>query len=403
MVVQLTHEWSRKAFSKFYQELIVRQDLNRVACVTMKRYFQFFAKLDSVFDNPKKITAEYLINTFGTNGLRLHQISYGFLVKEKLIPLISNKARADSSGLRYQRKLLERAKGTWFETLTERYYLHRMKVHERYIRRGWGEKRQRFLQVTISAELRTALAFLKFITEKRCVSSLQELEQSHYDLFVKEHSGLQSNLGAFIRYLNRKEKLFNRLSYTSVPASISEDTFLPRSKQDELIQLWMNPSDKMLKESLICLLMALYAQLPHRVVQIKLQDIAPANDGSYRLALGQTEISLDRRVGNLLGRYLSARRALSMMEDAKDNEYLFPGRRYGYHMRPAALTNYLKKHGVKAPQLYATAIYKFYLNGLRHPKVLMKAFGISVATAIKYLNIIDPRLVSEINKKMANA
>ena len=402
MVDQLTHDWSRKAFRKFYTRLIARQDLNRVACVTLNRYFQLFKQLDSVFDNPKKITEKYLVDTYGTEGLRRHSVSYGFMVREKIVPYIPNKVRADSTGLRYQRKLLDRAKGKWFETLMERYYQYRMKIHERYVRRGWGEKRQRFLQITISAELRAVLAFLNFVTDVQSLGSLQEMEQAHYEQFVKEHSGQKSALCAFLRYLNRKEKLFNKFTYKSIAAGLSEGTFLHSSKYLELIQLWLAPSDKTLKESLMCLLMVLYAQRPYRIVQIKMRDIAPGKDGAYRISLGQTEITLDHRIGNILGRYLRSRRALSLMEDTEDNEYLFPGRRYGHHIRPIELNKYLRRYGVKAPQLYATAIYNAYMSGLRHPKVLMMAFGISVATAIKYLNIIDPRLASEVNQKVAH-
>jgi hypothetical protein len=119
--------------------------------------------------------------------------------------------------------------------------------------------------------------------------------------------------------------------------------------------------------------------------------------------MGRTEITLDNRVGEILERYLEQRRALATMEDTENNNYLFPGRNYGGHLHEASVSYYLKKHGVSSSQLFSTAIYNAYIGGLRHPKVLVKAFGITDATAIKYLNLIDPQLVSEVNQKVAHA
>ena len=59
----------------------------------------------------------------------------------------------------------------------------------------------------------------------------------------------------------------------------------------------------------------------------------------------------------------------------------------------------MKKAGVSSDQLFATSIYNAYQNGLRLPKVLVRAFGITDTTAIKYLNMLDPRLVMEIERK----
>jgi hypothetical protein len=40
------------------------------------------------------------------------------------------------------------------------------------------------------------------------------------------------------------------------------------------------------------------------------------------------------------------------------------------------------------------------MSGLRHPKVLVKAFGITSETAIKYLNLIDPQLIQTVNERV---
>ena len=402
-VALLTHEWSRDAFQKFYVELMTRQNPKVIATTKLERYFLFFAKLDSAFDDPKIITANHLIKSLGADGLRRYSVPYSFLAKEKIIPNITHETLEESSEIRRQKLIIEHAKGTWYLPLLERFYQNLFKINERYASRGWKGENRRYVQRTITAGLRAASKFLMVVTKKHRVTSLQQIQQTDYDRFLSEHNGYRVSIRAFMRYLNRKEKLFNPLSQPTVITGLPEGIFLPRSKYEELLIAWLNPNNESLKESLICSLMLLYAQPAVRVVRLSLYDLAKRRDGSFKLAMGRTEITLDNRVGEILERYLEQRRALATMEDTENNNYLFPGRNYGGHLHEASVSYYLKKHGVSSSQLFSTAIYNAYIGGLRHPKVLVKAFGITDATAIKYLNLIDPQLVSEVNQKVAHA
>jgi len=402
-VALLSHEWSRDSFRKFYADLIVRQDPHAVATTKLERYFLFFAKMDAAFDDPKSIVAEKLIASLGADGLRRHAVPYSFLAKEKIIPEITHESLEESSEHRRQLLILDQAKEEWHGPLLERFHRHLEKINERYAARGWRGKRRRFVPRTVTADLRAAAVFLNFLTKEQKTSSLQQIQQPDLDRFLAEQNGYRTGIRAFLRYLNREEKLFRKLSQPTVARGLPEGIFLSRAKYGALLRAWLSPSEETLKESLVCALMLLYAQPANRVVRIKLSDLAHGRDGLFRLAMGQTEITLDRRLGEMLGQYLEGRRALATMEDAENNEYLFPGRTYGGHLTEAAVTYYIKKQGVSSAQLFSTAIYNAYMGGLRHPKVLVKAFGITDETAIKYLNIIDPQLVNEINAKVAHA
>jgi len=402
-VALLTNEWARAAFRLFYDDLITRQDPHAVATTKLERYFLFFAKLDASFENPNGITAAHLIASLGADGLRRHAVPYGFLAKEKIIPEVTHESLEDSSEHRRQELILYQAKDVWYGTLLTRFHRHLEKINERYAERGWKGKNRRFVARTVTAGLRAASVFLEFVNTEQHANSLQSIQQTDLDRFLAEHNGYRTAIRAFLRYLNREEKLFRKLSQPTVARGLPEDVFLSRDKYEELLRAWLNPSEDTLKESLICALMLLYAQQANQIVRMKLSDLAHGRDGLYRIIMGRTEIALDRRVGEMLGRYLDQRRALSTMEDADNNEYLFTGRTYGGHLTEAAVSYYLKKHGVSSRQLFSTSLYNAYMGGLRHPKVLVNAFGISVETAIKYLNIIDPQLVQEINEKVAHA
>jgi hypothetical protein len=117
------------------------------------------------------------------------------------------------------------------------------------------------------------------------------------------------------------------------------------------------------------------------------------------VSFGRTEIALNPALGALLERYLAGRRALAPVEEDWQNAYLFPGRLAGSHLSEAAVTYYLGKRGVSAEMLFSSALYYAYLAGMRQPKVLVRAFGITDTTAVRYLNLIDPRLVDEATEK----
>ncbi len=402
-VAMFSRDWTKEAFHKFYGDLIVRQDVHKVATVSLERYFLFFAKLDASFASPKEITAESMIAAFGAEGMRRHAVPYGYLIKEKIVPELAREALEESSERRRQMLMVSRAKNTWYGSLIERFHLHLEKINERYAERGWKGKRRRFVPRTVSADLRAASMFLASLSEDQGVSSLQQVQQHHLDRFLSDHDGYRTSIRAFLRYLDRNEKLFRKISIPTVKRNLPEDVFLSREKYQELLRIWLNPNNDTLKESIACALMLLYAQPANKVVRIRLSDLAHGRDQMYRVAMGRTEIALDRRLGDLLDRYLARRRELATMEDDEHNEYLFPGRSYGSHLTEAALTYHLKKHGVTASQLFSTAIYNAYMGGLRHPKVLVKAFGITDETAIKYLNLIDPHLVQAVNAKVSHA
>jgi hypothetical protein len=185
----------------------------------------------------------------------------------------------------------------------------------------------------------------------------------------------------------------------SVRQDLPEGVFLSRERYLELLKAWLSPSDETLREALVGLLMMLYAQPVTRTVTLRLSDLVEGRDGRYRIALAKTEIAFDPNVSAVLRRWLEQRKALMPIDSPEQNPYLFPGRRYGEHITTAGVTYWLRKAGVTAEQLYSSAIYNAYRNGARLPKVLVNAFGITTATAIKYLSLIDPRLVDEVGSE----
>jgi len=398
-VSMLNNEWVRDAFSVFIVALSQRIEA-KTAALRLERHFLFFARLDAFFDEPTEATARGMISAFGLDGLRRHAAAYGFLVKSEIIPRQSAEDIKTEAAIEDQEKILRACESQWYHELLNNFLGHLKKVGERYSDRGWNGSRQRFGQRTILMALRTAGKFLESLDTDK-VWRVQQIEQVHVDIFIVDKKGYRDSIRAFIRYLNRTQKLFKKLKIESVSRNLPPHIFIDRTKYTELLKAWLLASNDTVKESIVCLLMLLYAQRAKQLVRLRLSDISHGHDGLYRVVFGRTEISLDRRIGGLLDRYLSARKSLAVMEEPWDNGYLFTGRSPGSHLTEAAVSYYLKKHGVMAEQMFATSILYAYLGGLRHPKVLVKAFGITDYTAIKYLNLISPRLRDEVEFKVA--
>lgn len=393
----LRGDWVSEAFGLFFRELADRSG-GKTAARRLESYFLFFAKLDASCDRPAAVTPRKLAEAFGADGLRRHAIPFGFLVRSGMIPRPSAEALDGAHEQDRQARLLAKHADAWYHELAERYLQHLESVSERYHRRGWTGDRARFVPRTVTSNLRAAVLFLKEAA-RLGAGAVQQIDQSHLDRFCFEHPGYRNGVRSFVRFLNTREKLFRKLKIDTVSGNVPEGAFLSRDRYQTLLGTWARAEDDCLKESLICLIMLLYAQPVKRLVRLKVSDLQRDRTGTYRVIFGNVEITLHERVGALMDRHLTTRKTLSVMEEPWENGYLFPGRALGSHLTEAAVTYYLKKHGLTAEQVFATAIYQAYLNGIRHPKILVQAFGISRVTAMKYLNLIDPRLRDEVEAR----
>ncbi len=399
-VAMLSREWVREAFSGFIPALAERVGVH-VATLRLERHFLFFAKLDACIEGPEAATEEAFVAVFGAEGLRRHAAAYGYLIKSNLINRHSANALKRAVLESKMGQLLRACEERWYNDLLIRFRDHLRRVGERYADRGWVGEKERFGPRTILGALRSASKFLDSLDPEK-IRTVQQIEQVHLELFIASNKGYRDGVRAFVRYLNKTQKLFKKLEVVSISRNLPPDVFVDSTKYLSLIKEWIAATDDSIKEALIGMLMLLYAQRAKQIVRLRLSDIAHGHDGVYRVIFGKTEIPLDRRVGTLLDRYLPIRKALAVMEESWENDYLFTGRATGDHLTEAAVSYYLKKHGVTAEQLFATSILYAYLSGLRHPKVLVKAFGIRDITAIKYLNLINPRLRDEVEMKVVN-
>lgn len=398
-VALLRHEWLRTAFFGFIKELSATNGAQPVA-MRIEKYFLFFATLDGRDVDQGQITTAMLAAVFGADGLRRQATPFGYMTKHNLLPTIDEAELKDADELKRQLDIIEVHEPGWCKDLLVAFHAYLLSIQKRYRKCGWVKERERFQSRTITMALRTASLFLHSVSET-CISATQ-IDQIALECFIATNPGSTNNLRTFIRFINRTKKLFKKLKVETVTHNLPPELFLSHQRYNELIRTWILSPDESLKESLICLIMFFCAQTVKKTVRVKLSDLIKSEDGLFHVKFGRTEITINQKMSEVFTKYIAKRKALSPMEDDWENDYLFPGRRRGEHLSEGAVSGYLKKYEVTAEMIFSSALYYAYLTGMRQAKVLVKAFGITDLTAIKYMNIINPRLRDEIENPLKN-
>ncbi|HLZ66238.1 MAG TPA: hypothetical protein VKQ29_08395 [Aliidongia sp.] len=125
------------------------------AALRLPRYAAFFARVESLSENPSRITATAIANLLGGKGVLHHRIPLGFLLSEAII---ASTAAELSDALEESRhtRVLAAATGTWYGPLLGRFHANMLRLRARFERRGWIGRRSRFALRTISLALAAA-------------------------------------------------------------------------------------------------------------------------------------------------------------------------------------------------------------------------------------------------------
>jgi len=389
----LNHTWAKDLFADFLQSLSDTHIPHYVA-MHVEKYFPFFAAIDVTFDTCNELDSYVLLKQFSPDGLRRFTIPYDYLAKSGIIKPLTRTEIASEQETRSQSKLIIQTEGCWYQKDMISFYEHLQELSKRYKDRGWKDK-AKYKPRTITGALRAALLFYQHATQCGDIENRQ-IHQAVIDEFIDNNPGYKQALRTLLSYLKKHEKLFRRLKIECPNPAIPKGTFIPPSKYGELLRQWLSAEGTDTKKAIIGFLMLMYAQPATRIVRLRIEDLQKNSNGAYKLAFGTSEIALDMRISEVLNRYLISRDELLATRGEPENNWLFPGRKYDCHVTTASITELIHSFSVSSDQMFATAIFNAYQTGMQQPKVLVNAFGITSATAIKYLKLIDPRMFDEV-------
>ncbi len=393
-VVRISRPWIKKAFTEFFDALFDLYD-SKTLSLRLKRYCDFFVELDNNFHNSKDLSFSAMADLFGADKLRRNSIILDFLTKHEFIENLDSLQRQHIFEEVYQKRLLQKISSEWYFEILSGLHQHLLDRVKRYRQRGWSRSKHGFRPHSATVTLKAAYQFLRYLTAEK-IMDVRQIDQIELDKFLQLKPGYQNSIRGFVGYLNRVVKMFRPLKIEHQPYSLPKDSLLTPARCEQLLCTWLQADNQESQESLILTLMLLYAQKAHEVLSLKLSDLLQNEQGLYAVAFGKTEIILDEKVSALIDRYLVFRRSKTPFEKSWENSHLFPGRKLGGQLSTVTVGRYVNKYGVTAKSLFATAVHNSYVNGVKHPKVLVNALGISSFTAMRYRQDLDLRLNDEV-------
>jgi integrase len=379
-------DWCRKLLVEFSEELITRYG-GYDTKEKLPYYVPFFARIDQEFGSQDEITVAKLCRLYPNFGLKKYDVIYHFLGRKEVIPVGRNDRDNEYQYLK-QQAIVSAAQNEWYGSTLKDFLEHMLKVRERFQKRGWKNKHERFKMLSITKLLTYAKQFL----QTSGVHDTRQLTPEHLDAYFFNKKGHLTALDGFVRFLRKRGRTFLKLDMSGRPRN---ETFqsMPDKVFDELMLKLLNPGDNNVKESLVLLFMLVYSQRPKTLATLRLEDIFFNKDG-FRIFFARDEVHIDPAVGDILGRYLEARNR----HRDEGNEYLFPGMLPGSHIGVATLKDYPGKFGVTGKELFVTSLVRLSKFKLRHPSVLSKSLGVSVYTVVKHLSIFNERIQQEARK-----
>lgn len=378
----------RTIFLEFFEHLLASVERPIKLRQHIKLHIEFFQRLEKAAPKPMQLNSEALVQEFDRDGLRLHTRAHNFLLTAGYVQPISFAEESDIAEASARRRLLSTVAPLWQKKALQRFEAAQVAKRETYKRKRWTGEDERFRARTITLHLRAAKRFLEHLPPE--ISSLEAIAQEHLDRFIWAKPGHRNALHAFITYLQEKGKTFAKLHIdrSNAPGAPMHRLLTPL-KSMELTRKWLNPADRDVKKSLILLFMLLYGQDVTRTVGLKWSQFVRGPDNLWRARFAETWVPLDERFGALLDRYAQSHRH----DDSPglQRDFLFPGRRADSHLSAETVRTYLVSEGLRAEHLFTTCIINAYRNGVRLPKTLVKALGISDETAVRYFQQIDSK------------
>ncbi|WP_162571064.1 MULTISPECIES: hypothetical protein [unclassified Variovorax] len=362
----------------------------------MRRYARFFAAVGELCTSAGELTSIALLNTFGTEGLRRHKVPFSWMAARYANARVDLEQSVAHSGMSTRSRLLARVESGWQQEILRRYLAFLMRCQQRWREHGWVGDHERFTDRTVTLLLRAAKRFLETLDDD--VTSVHAIDRLALERFVTKLPGQRNALHSFIQYLNRRERLFQKLELVSPPkGALPYHHLLTEPRARALIQRWLHDESVHPRNALMCLFMLLYARKAVQVCRLRRKVFRVHEDGRVFARFGPVSTPLPEPLARMLLDYLAA------IEEARGeflapDDYLFPGQLPGRPFTPEGLRYILNQEGVSAHELFTTAMASLFRGRLTHPKVIARALGISIPTVIRYWEAFSPRVSDEMTQ-----
>lgn len=158
------------------------------------------------------------------------------------------------------------------------------------------------------------------------------------------------------------------------------------SERYRLLKHVLSPAVQVLPATrLAASLILLYGVRPHQITNLRLQDVIQEGP-TIRIKFGAEPLLLPDNIAELASALCQERRVTRMISSAEDTQWLLPGSRPDHPLSPTALTQRLRRLGVK-PATARTGAMTSLAQELP-PVILARLTGLSISNAIKWAEAV---------------
>lgn len=383
--VELDSFWARELFERYHSESKLKTMRGHWR-KNLKRDIEFFRSLERVFPRRDDLNGVLIVRHLGNAFVKKYRRAMSFLAHEGLIVMDDDPDFQVERSLDLIRRMTD-DETEWIHAVLQRFLNHLLNARRRIPDRK-SHSRIPVAPSSLRCAVRSAHRLLTYARDAHGVTNMQELSQHILDQFI----GLRNerlSISAFIRYVQRHEKSFQPLKlYKARVSGPPTHLIMTEHERNAFVHKFANECGPGVQHwALICLLNLLYGQLPHRLVQMTVDQVREVKDG-YEIRFARVWLPLDPIAQPLLSRWLASRREKAAFDATDSSRYLFPGMRTGTHVNTTSHAYYRRKHGYDCKAGRVTAIARMIELGLKQQKVLVDCFGLSPINAYQYLRTL---------------
>ena len=377
--------WLRAVYAGFHREMATQRSA-KFSCLRIDTYLPVVMVIDSEFDSPNDVTSPRLLKRFSMDVIRSHAAFFDYCAKVNLFPSVTTAVLRRDAIDGAAARSVQRCETEWYGSLIKDLHAKLMAVRNRAADRGWlGEQRMR--PRTVKSTINAAVMFFEHATRAGATSVLSVI-QEHIDTFLLEYPGYRASLSAALTRIRRDFRSFRRLRVPYAKPTIRPGLVLPYSRINEILNECLERADRPSQSLLLVVLLLTFPVPPSRLVRLRLTDLQRSASGTFSIRFHKLDVQCPPRYSALIDRYLAERRTSTVIP-ADDAGWLFPGRHPGEHLDSTSVRLHLSKFGITSRQAFASAISTLYLEGVRHPSAVARAFGVTTTTAVKYFAQFD--------------
>jgi integrase len=385
----LRQTWVKDLFVEYCETLCRRFRWATSIPKMLRTDFDIFAGMDRAFAAQSGVNECTLASALGSTLFRHRTRLLRWMVNQSLIAPLSPVDREWALLPWKLKSLTDSRTAPWLVHTITAFHDDLVRERDRYVRKHHKRTRAPLQARSAFQNVRAARDFLVSV-EQWGIHEVTAIQQSHMDQYAASHRRPLTELGRFVRFLNRRTSRFKRLKL-SRPRRISGLVRpLTADQFDDLLIRMLQPQTHIeLRYMLMTLFCLLFAQFPKTVVALRQDQIREAA-GQWEFCPAKVWLAIPEPMGALLTRWQASRREQSAMDATGSSPHLFPGKRASAWTSVGSFNDWLVKHGVRPKQLFVSGFANLCRHGMEFATVARDAYGVNPATAVRYLAEFHP-------------